>query len=108
MNEGLNPYHVQKVQALIPADYAPRVAFAPNIKAGIWFQHDEAPPHFSFDVRSALDATLSNSCGRWIGRVGTTDWPVCSPGSFPSGHLLWGHLKTLVYEIQKDLTRPSC
>ncbi|GBL77885.1 hypothetical protein AVEN_143221-1 [Araneus ventricosus] len=27
-DEGLHPYHVQKVQALIPADYAPRIKFA--------------------------------------------------------------------------------
>ncbi|GBN77444.1 hypothetical protein AVEN_219965-1 [Araneus ventricosus] len=27
-DEGLHPYHVQKLQALIPADYAPRVEFA--------------------------------------------------------------------------------
>ncbi|GBM40708.1 hypothetical protein AVEN_159676-1 [Araneus ventricosus] len=27
-DEGLHPYHVQKVQAFIPADYAPRVEFA--------------------------------------------------------------------------------
>ncbi|GBL92918.1 hypothetical protein AVEN_54575-1 [Araneus ventricosus] len=27
-DEGLHPYHVQKVQALIPADYAPRFEFA--------------------------------------------------------------------------------
>ncbi|GBM61861.1 hypothetical protein AVEN_265506-1 [Araneus ventricosus] len=27
-DKGLHPYHVQKVQALIPADYPPRVEFA--------------------------------------------------------------------------------
>ncbi|GBM85155.1 hypothetical protein AVEN_183194-1 [Araneus ventricosus] len=27
-DEGLHPFHVQKVQAFLPADYAPRVEFA--------------------------------------------------------------------------------
>ncbi|GBN25951.1 hypothetical protein AVEN_28490-1 [Araneus ventricosus] len=43
--EGLHPYHVQKVQALIPADYAPRVEFAR------WFmQQLAARPDFSAHV----------------------------------------------------------
>ncbi|GBM48209.1 hypothetical protein AVEN_72485-1 [Araneus ventricosus] len=41
-DEGLHPYRVQKVQALIPADYAPRVEFA------CWFlQQLATQPDFS-------------------------------------------------------------
>ncbi|GBM88140.1 hypothetical protein AVEN_125287-1 [Araneus ventricosus] len=44
-DEGLHPYHVQKVQALIPADYAPRVEFAR------WFlQQLAGHPDFSAHV----------------------------------------------------------
>ncbi|GBO21048.1 hypothetical protein AVEN_85134-1 [Araneus ventricosus] len=44
-DEELHPYHAQKVQALIPADYAPRVEFAS------WFlQQLEAQPDFSAHV----------------------------------------------------------
>ncbi|GBO19700.1 hypothetical protein AVEN_236276-1 [Araneus ventricosus] len=44
-DEGLHPYHVQKVQALIPAVYAPRVEFAR------WFlQQLAAQPAFSAHV----------------------------------------------------------
>ncbi|GBO22705.1 hypothetical protein AVEN_142451-1 [Araneus ventricosus] len=44
-DEGLHPYHVQKVQALIPADYAQRVGFER------WFlQQLAAQPDFSAHV----------------------------------------------------------
>ncbi|GBO27114.1 hypothetical protein AVEN_270407-1 [Araneus ventricosus] len=44
-DEKLHPYHVQKVQALIPADYAPRVEFVR------WFLRQlEAQPDFSAHV----------------------------------------------------------
>lgn len=35
------------------------------IRERIWLQHDEAPPHFSADVRNRLNDTFP---GRWIGR----------------------------------------
>ncbi|GBM73317.1 hypothetical protein AVEN_246380-1 [Araneus ventricosus] len=52
--EGLHPYHVQKVQALIPADYAPRVDFAR------WFlQQLAAQPDFSAQVLFTVESTFT-------------------------------------------------
>ena len=36
--------------------------------------------------------------GRWIGRVGPVGWPPRSPDLTPLDFLLWGHIKSLVYE----------
>ncbi|GBM51915.1 hypothetical protein AVEN_184012-1, partial [Araneus ventricosus] len=53
-DEGLHPYHVQKVQALIPADYAPRVEFA------CWFlQQIAAQPDFSAHVFFTDESTFT-------------------------------------------------
>ncbi|GBM32118.1 hypothetical protein AVEN_11908-1 [Araneus ventricosus] len=53
-DEGLHYYHVQKVQALIPADYAPRVKFA------CWFlQQLEAQPDFSGHVLFTDESTFT-------------------------------------------------
>jgi hypothetical protein len=38
----------------------------------IWFQQDEAPPHFGINVRQYLDATFRE---RRIGRRGATSFP---------------------------------
>ncbi|GBM43308.1 hypothetical protein AVEN_220834-1 [Araneus ventricosus] len=52
--EGLHPSHVQKVQALIPADYVPRVEFAR------WFlQQLEAQPDFSAHVLFTDESTFT-------------------------------------------------
>ncbi|GBM84915.1 hypothetical protein AVEN_23714-1 [Araneus ventricosus] len=53
-DEGLHPYHVQKVQALIPADYAPRVEFAR------WFlQQLAAQPDFNVHVLFTDESTFT-------------------------------------------------
>ncbi|GBN37175.1 hypothetical protein AVEN_212413-1 [Araneus ventricosus] len=53
-DEGLHPYHVQKVQALTPADYAPRVEFAR------WFlQQLAAQPDFSTHVLFTDESTFT-------------------------------------------------
>ncbi|GBN77577.1 hypothetical protein AVEN_26135-1 [Araneus ventricosus] len=53
-DEGLHPYHVQKVQAVIPADYAPRVEFAR------WFlQQIAAQPDFSAHVLFTDETTFT-------------------------------------------------
>ncbi|GBM81172.1 hypothetical protein AVEN_205875-1 [Araneus ventricosus] len=49
---------------------------AANMQACMWFQHDGAPPHFSLDVRSVLDAKFPR---RWISRGGPTHWTTRSP-----------------------------
>ncbi|GBN02817.1 hypothetical protein AVEN_221985-1 [Araneus ventricosus] len=54
-DEGLHPYHVQKLQALIPADYAPRVEFAR------WFlQQLETQPDFSAHVLFTDESTFTH------------------------------------------------
>ncbi|GBN19942.1 hypothetical protein AVEN_35916-1 [Araneus ventricosus] len=53
-DEGLHPYHAQKVQALIPADYAPSVEFAR------WcLQQLEAQPDFSAHVLFTDESTFT-------------------------------------------------
>ncbi|GBN27983.1 hypothetical protein AVEN_264206-1 [Araneus ventricosus] len=53
-DEGLHPYHVQKVQALIPADYASRVEFAR------WFLQQLAEqPDFSAHVLFTDESTFT-------------------------------------------------
>ena len=116
----LYPYHIQWVQALLPADYPSRVIFAqwylqqctfPNFKVSIlftdeanfsldaiinhhnnqmWFMHDGALAHFSRIAREFLNNNYTN---RWIGRRGPIAWPACSPDLNPLDFYLWGHLK---------------
>lgn len=47
-----------------------------NVRNGLIFQHDGAPPHFSAQVRAHLDGTYPNG---WIGRGGPFPWPPRSP-----------------------------
>ncbi|GBM42865.1 hypothetical protein AVEN_162277-1 [Araneus ventricosus] len=41
-----------------------------------WFQHDEAPVHFSLEDRRHLNVNFPQ---RWIGRGGLVLWPARSP-----------------------------
>ncbi|GBN98571.1 hypothetical protein AVEN_39665-1 [Araneus ventricosus] len=75
---------------------------AANIQAGIWFQHDGAPPHFILDVRRALDAKFPR---RWIGRGGPTHWTAHSPDISSLDFFLWGRLRSLVYESPIDFDK---
>jgi len=43
-----------------------------NIRAGLIFQHDGAPPHYGRQVKSWLNTNFFN---RWIGRNGPILWP---------------------------------
>ncbi|GBM93500.1 hypothetical protein AVEN_113242-1 [Araneus ventricosus] len=57
-DEGLHPYHVQKVQAFIPADYAPRVELAH------WcLQQLEVRPDFSAHVLFTDESTFTREEG---------------------------------------------
>ncbi|GFS51022.1 uncharacterized protein TNCV_3277521 [Trichonephila clavipes] len=60
----------------------------------MWFQYDEAPAHFSADMRSALDTAYR---GRWIGRGGPVNCPARSPCLSCIDIFLWGRIKSLVY-----------
>lgn len=42
----------------------------------MWFMHDDAPSHFSVQVRDYLTAQFGN---QWIGRGGPVTWPARSP-----------------------------
>lgn len=73
-------------------------------RARMWFQHDGAPAHFSFDARNHLTATFGE---RWIGRGGPVHWPARSPDLTPCDFFLWGFLKDKIYatpvETREDL-----
>ena len=60
----------------------------------VWFQQNEASPHYSLMVRRYLDETFSN---HWIGRGGPVEWPPRSPDLTPLDFFLWGYLKFRVY-----------
>ncbi|KAJ4440092.1 hypothetical protein ANN_08225 [Periplaneta americana] len=119
----LYPYHLQRVQALSPADYPARVRLSvvlaatygtgvhklpgkhnrlPHVledtplinRQHIHFLHDGAPAHFSRTARRYLDRRFPD---RWIGRGGPIAWPPRSPDLNPLDFYLWGHLKSLVY-----------
>lgn len=64
-------------------------------RAGMWFMHDGAPPHFSIAARQFLDVRYGR---RWIGRAGPQSWPPRSPDLNPLDFFVWGHLKSLVYK----------
>ena len=51
-----------------------------DIRRGLWFQHDGAPPHFALDVRNHLNRRFGH---RWIGRGGPIPWPPRSPDLNP-------------------------
>ena len=53
------------------------------------FQHDGAPPNFSFAVRDHRNQRFGQ---QWIGPI---VWPLRSPDFTP----LWGYMKYLIYEI---------
>ena len=61
--------------------------------------HDGAPAHITADVRHFLDATYPQS---WIGRSGPVAWPARSPDLNPLDFFLWGHMKSLIYQLPVD------
>jgi len=65
----------------------------------MYFQHDGAPPHYTRHVREYLNEPFSN---RWLGRGGPLAWPPRSSDLTPLDYYLWGHMKTLVYEIKVE------
>ena len=62
--------------------------------AGMYFQHDGAPPHFRRTVTDFLNDNFPNM---WIGRGSPNQWPSRSPDFNPVDYYLWGHLKSKVY-----------
>jgi hypothetical protein len=50
-----------------------------HLQPNVFFHQDGAPPHWSLDVRRALNSTFP---GRWMGRDGPTDWPPRSPDTW--------------------------
>ena len=63
------------------------------------FQHDGAPPHCHFDVRTHLNVNLP---GRWIGRASHNDspllpWPPRLSDLTPCDFFLWGYIQVHVY-----------
>lgn len=68
-----------------------------NIRAGLIFQHDGAPPHYGRQVKSWLNTNFFN---RWIGRNGPILWPPRSPDLTPLDFYLWGRVKAIVYSVR--------
>lgn len=60
------------------------------------YQHDGCPAHFRINVRDWLNRHFPN---RWIGRGGPIPWPARSPDLTPVDYYVWGHMKSLVYDI---------
>ena len=56
----------------------------------IWWQQDDAPPHYARSVRNYLEEVFNN---RWISRRGPIEWPPRSPDLNPLDFFLWGYLK---------------
>jgi len=67
-----------------------------NIRQNLYFMHDGAPPHFRITVREYLDRAFPR---HWIGRAGFIAWPSRSPDCTPLDFFLWGHIKSLVYDV---------
>ena len=65
-------------------------------------QQDGAPPHWGSHVRRFLDATFSN---RWIGRDGSTPWPLRSPNITPLTSFYGGILRTKCFRHQFQISQ---
>ena len=65
----------------------------------MYFQHDGAPPHYTWHVTDYLNESFPN---HWLGRGGPLAWPQRSSDLTPLDYYLWGHMKTLVYETKVD------
>uniref|UniRef100_A0A8D8Z5S1 Transposase n=1 Tax=Cacopsylla melanoneura TaxID=428564 RepID=A0A8D8Z5S1_9HEMI len=64
-----------------------------EVRRGMWFQQDGAPPHFSRIAREKVNEMFLN---RWIGRGGPENWPPRSPDLTPLDYFLWGFIKEQV------------
>ena len=69
------------------------------IRSQTYFQHDGAPPHYTWHVREYLNESFPN---RWLGCGGPVAWPPRLPDLTPLDYYLWGHMKILVYESKVD------
>jgi len=68
-----------------------------KIRGQMYFQHDEAPPHYTRHVREYLNESFPN---RWLDRGGAVAWPPRSPDLILLDYYVWGHMKTLAYETK--------
>jgi len=73
-------------------------------RSQMYFQHDGAPPHYTWCVKEYLNESFPN---RWLGCGGPVAWPLRLPDRIPLDYYLWGHMKTLVYETKVD-SREHC
>ena len=74
----------------------------------MWFQHDDAPTHFSLVNRDHLDQRFGQ---QWIGHGGPIAWPAHSPNLTLLGYYLCSHMKSLIYKTsvasEEDLLAQS-
>jgi hypothetical protein len=67
----------------------------------IWFMHDGATPLFFHTARLHLNQIFGEE---WIRHGGSVNWPAWPPDLNPPDFLLWGHLKTCVFNANLWLT----
>jgi hypothetical protein len=60
----------------------------------MYFQHDEAPPHFSREVRNFLNDRFP---GRWIVSSGPHNWSPMSPDVSALDYCVWRRKKEITY-----------
>ena len=72
----------------------PQLHSKPNFYE-LFFQQDEAPPHYALKVRDYLNEVFPQ---RWFGRRGSIEWPPRSPDLTPMGFFFEGIVKNKVYE----------
>jgi len=65
----------------------------------MYFQHDEAPSHYTRHVMQHLNDAFPN---KWIDRGSTINWPPRSPDLTPLDFCLWGLMKSEVYRRKVD------
>jgi hypothetical protein len=63
----------------------------------MYFQHNEAPPHFSCEVRNFLSYHF---LGRWTGRGGPHNWPARCPDLSPLDYCVLGWMEEVVYSVK--------
>ena len=91
---------------LLQSDLPKQLADVPlATRIATYFQHDEAPSHYTRHVKQYFNDTFPN---RWIGRGSTINWPPRSPDLTPSDFCLWGLMKSEVCRKKNGYNETNC
>ena len=66
-----------------------------------WYQQDGAPSHTSRISMACLEEKFS---AKLISGKSEFPWPACSPDLNPLDYFLWGHVKSIVFEVNPRTT----